>query len=155
MIATELLKLLLKAGFPLNGINMVLGRVEIGQQIVKDDRVNVISFVGLRRVRIFVNWLISKKVPLELGGNASMIIHEDIDLERAAHLCTKTGFSNSGQSCISVQRIYVHKSVISLFIELLKQEVSQLKIGDPLLPDTSELIFSGKRKGARWIRRVC
>jgi acyl-CoA reductase-like NAD-dependent aldehyde dehydrogenase len=174
LIATELLKILLEAGFPPNAINMVYGGAEVGQQIVKDDRVNVISFTGgVSASKNICELAGMKKVLLELGGNASTIIHEDADLQRAASMCARTGFSNSGQTCISVQRIYVHKSVVRPFTELLKQEVSQLKMGDPLLPDTdigclvdersaqrimdwieeakesgAELITGGKRNGA-------
>ncbi|UOF91168.1 aldehyde dehydrogenase family protein [Fodinisporobacter ferrooxydans] len=137
LIATELLKLLLDAGLPENAINMVLGGVEIGQQIVKDPRVHVVSFTGSVRAGQNISELAGmKKVLLELGGNASTIVHEDADLARAAYLCARTGYSNSGQSCISVQRIYVHHSVVESFAQRLKQEVSKLKIGDPLLPDT-------------------
>jgi acyl-CoA reductase-like NAD-dependent aldehyde dehydrogenase len=137
LIATELLKLLLEAGFPENAINMVLGRRQIAQQIVKDDRVNVISFTGGLVASTNICELAGmKKVLLELGGNASTIIHDDADIKRAAVMCARTGFSNSGQSCISVQRIYVHQSVVPEFTELLKEEVVKLKIGDPLLPDT-------------------
>jgi acyl-CoA reductase-like NAD-dependent aldehyde dehydrogenase len=137
LIATELLKLLLEAGFPERGINMVLGGVEVGQQIVKDDRVNVISFTGgVVASRNICELAGMKKVLLELGGNAATIVHEDADLHRAAVLCAKTGYSNSGQSCISVQRIYVHEAVVEPFTKLLKEEVGKLKIGDPLLPDT-------------------
>jgi acyl-CoA reductase-like NAD-dependent aldehyde dehydrogenase len=137
LIATELLKLLLEAGFPENAINMVLGGVEIGQQIVKDDRVNVISFTGGVVASNNICAIAGmKKVLLELGGNASTIVHEDADLNRAAAMCARTGFSNSGQSCISVQRIYVHQSVVPKFTELLKEEVLKLKIGDPLHPDS-------------------
>lgn len=137
LIATELIKLLLKAGFPENAINMVLGRRQVAQQIVKDDRVNVISFTGGTVASTNICELAGmKKVLLELGGNAATIIHDDADLNRAAAMCAKTGFSNSGQSCISVQRIYVHQSVVSEFTERLKEEVLKLKIGDPLLPDT-------------------
>ncbi len=137
LIATELLKLLLRAGFPDSAINMVLGGVEIGQRIVKDERVNIISFTGgVSAGRNICELAGMKKVLLELGGNASTIIHEDADLDRAAAMCAKTGFSNSGQSCISVQRIYVHQSVVPAFTDLLKKQVSKLKIGDPLLPDT-------------------
>ncbi|MCM3655437.1 aldehyde dehydrogenase family protein [Metabacillus litoralis] len=137
LIATELLKLLLEAGFPENAINMVLGGVETGQQIVKDDRVNVISFTGGVVASNNICAIAGmKKVLLELGGNASTIVHEDADLNRAAAMCARTGFSNSGQSCISVQRIYVHQSVVPKFTELLKEEVLKLKIGDPLHPDS-------------------
>ncbi|GCD82176.1 aldehyde dehydrogenase [Parageobacillus thermoglucosidasius] len=137
LIAAELLNLLLEAGFPERGMNMVLGGAEVGQQIVKDDRVNVISFTGgVVASRSICKLAGMKKVLLELGGNAATIVHEDADLKRAASLCAKTGYSNSGQSCISVQRIYVHESVVEPFTKLLKEEVEKLKVGDPLLPDT-------------------
>ncbi|MFC7393251.1 aldehyde dehydrogenase family protein [Scopulibacillus cellulosilyticus] len=174
LIATELLKLLLEAGLPKNAINMVIGSGGIGQKIVKDERTNVISFTGgVIAGRNICETAGMKKVLLELGGNASTIVHEDADLERAATLCAKTGYSNSGQSCISVQRIYVHQSVVEPFTQLLKQEVSKIKIGDPLSSDTdigsvvdektaeriidwvdeavtlgAELIHGGKRNGA-------
>ncbi|UOR10223.1 aldehyde dehydrogenase family protein [Halobacillus amylolyticus] len=137
LIATELLKLLLEAGFPENSVNMVLGGVDTGQQIVRDDRVNVISFTGgTVASRNICEIAGIKKVLLELGGNAATIVHEDANIADAAQQCAKTGYSNSGQSCISVQRIYVHKSVLDDFVPQLKQEVSKLKVGDPLLPDT-------------------
>lgn len=137
LVATELIKLLLEAGFPKNSISMVLGRREVVQQIVKDDRVNVISFTGgTVASRNICKLAGMKKVLLELGGNAATIIHDDSDIIRAAKMCAKTGFSNSGQSCISVQRIYVHQSIVDKFTTLLKEEVLKLKIGDPLLPDT-------------------
>ncbi|WP_078412515.1 aldehyde dehydrogenase family protein [Priestia abyssalis] len=137
LIATELLKLLLEAGLPKNTVNMVLGGVEVGQQIVKDDRINVISFTGgVVAARNICGLAKMKKVLLELGGNASTIVHEDADLKRAAAICARTGFSNSGQSCISVQRIYVHQSIVQAFTDLLKEAVLKLQIGDPLLLDT-------------------
>lgn len=137
LVATALVELFLEAGFPENAIQMLLGGVEIGQAIVKDDRVNVISFTGgTVASRNICSIAGMKKVLLELGGNAATIVHEDADLEKAARLCARTGFSNSGQSCISVQRIYVHQSVAVKFKDLLKTEVEKLKVGDPLSPET-------------------
>jgi acyl-CoA reductase-like NAD-dependent aldehyde dehydrogenase len=137
LIATELLHLLLEAGFPENAINMIIGGRERVKKIVEDDRVNVISFTGGTVASKNICEVAGiKKVLLELGGNAATIVHEDAELKRAASMCARTGFSNSGQSCISVQRIYVHQSVVSEFTNLLKEEVLKLKIGDPLLPDT-------------------
>ncbi|MCP3763008.1 aldehyde dehydrogenase family protein [Domibacillus sp. A3M-37] len=137
LIATALLELLLEAGFPKNAVNMVLGGVESGQAIVKDERVNVISFTGgIVASRNICAIAGMKKVLLELGGNAATIVHEDADLDRAAAMCARTGFSNSGQSCISVQRIYVHQNVVPEFKEKLKTEVEKLKVGDPLDPAT-------------------
>ncbi|WP_431803516.1 aldehyde dehydrogenase family protein [Halobacillus andaensis] len=137
LVAAEFIKLLLEAGFPKQAIHMVLGGVETGQQIVRDDRVNVISFTGgTVASKNICETAGIKKVLLELGGNAATIVHEDANIADAAAQCAKTGYSNSGQSCISVQRIYVHKSIVDDFVPLLKQEVSNLKTGDPLLPDT-------------------
>ncbi|WP_101842636.1 aldehyde dehydrogenase family protein [Halobacillus sp. Marseille-P3879] len=137
LVAAEFIKLLLEAGFPKQAIHMVLGGVETGQQIVRDDRVNVISFTGgTVASKNICETAGIKKVLLELGGNAATIVHEDANIADAATQCAKTGYSNSGQSCISVQRIYVHKSIVDDFVPLLKQEVSNLKTGDPLLPNT-------------------
>lgn len=137
LIATALLELLFEAGFPKSAINMVLGGVEVGQQIVSDDRVNIISFTG----GIIASKNISeiagiKKQLFELGGNAATIVHEDANLNRAATQCARTGYSNSGQSCISVQRIYVHEKIVDEFTERLVEEVAKLKVGDPLDPTT-------------------
>ncbi len=137
IIATELLKLLFEAGFPKNGIQMLLGGVEIGQKIVKDDRTNIISFTGgMIAAKNICELAGIKKVLLELGGNAATIVHGDADLHKAAIQCAHTGNSNSGQSCISVQRVYVQRTVADEFTQLLKDEVLKLKLGDPLLPDT-------------------
>ncbi|RBW70676.1 aldehyde dehydrogenase family protein [Bacillus taeanensis] len=158
LIATEFLKLMLEAGLPKNAVNMVIGRREVGQQIVKDDRVNVISFTGGTVASQNICELAGmKKVLLELGGNAATVVHEDADLNRAAALCARTGFSNSGQSCISVQRIYVHQSIVPQFTELLKEHVSQLKIGDPLLSDTDIGSLVDKKNADRiveWIHEA-
>lgn len=158
LIAAELLKLLLEAGFPKHGINMVLGGAEVGQQIVQDDRVNVISFTGgVAASRNICDLAGMKKVLLELGGNAATIVHEDADLERAAALCALTGYSNSGQSCISVQRIYVHETVVETFTKLLKEKVEQLKVGDPLSPDTDIGCLVDERAAERvmnWIKEA-
>ncbi|MEI3611327.1 aldehyde dehydrogenase family protein [Pseudogracilibacillus sp. SO30301A] len=137
LIATALLNLLFEAGFPKNAINMVLGGVEVGQQIVSDDRVNIISFTGGIIASKNISQLAGiKKQLYELGGNAATIVHEDADLTRAATQCARTGYSNSGQSCISVQRIYVHETVVEAFTEKLVAEVAKLKVSDPLDPAT-------------------
>ena len=158
LIAAELLKLLLEAGFPKHGINMVLGGAEVGQQIVQDDRVNVISFTGgVAASRNICDLAGMKKVLLELGGNAATIVHEDADLKRAAALCALTGYSNSGQSCISVQRIYVHETVVEPFTKLFKEKVEQLKVGDPLSPDTDIGCLVDERAAERvmnWIKEA-
>jgi acyl-CoA reductase-like NAD-dependent aldehyde dehydrogenase len=73
-----------------------------------------------------------KRLVLELGGNAATIVCADADVEAAAAMSAATGFSNSGQSCISVQRIYVHTSVFDQFTAALTTAVGGLRVGDPL-----------------------
>lgn len=137
LIATALVRLLLEAGFPNHAINMVIGGAEAGMTIVRDRRVNVISFTGgTKAAESICSVSGMKKVLLELGGNAATIVHDDADLDRAARICARTGYSNSGQSCISVQRIYVQNSVADSFKTLLKKYVEDLKVGNPLEGDT-------------------
>jgi len=146
LIATAFIQLLLEAGLPSFAIHMVLGGVEAGQQIVSDDRVNVISFTGgLVASRNISKIAGLKKKLFELGGNAATIVHEDADIERAVRMCIRTAYSNSGQSCISVQRIYVHRSLVAEFTELMVHAAKQLKIGDPteLNTDIGTLVDEG------------
>ncbi|MCY7436632.1 aldehyde dehydrogenase family protein [Bacillus pumilus] len=132
-VATAFVKLLLDAGFPEASLQLVIGGVEAGKQLVTDERTNLISFTGGAAGGEHITTSAGlKKVLLELGGNGATIVHHDADIEQAASLCAKTGFSNSGQSCISVQRIYVHQEIMPSFTEVLKQKVEQLVVGDPL-----------------------
>ena len=73
---------------------------------------------------------------LELGGNAATIVCDDADVPAAAQVCARTGYSNSGQSCISVQRVYVHRSRMAEFLDAFAAAVGALRVGDPLDPAT-------------------
>ena len=122
-----------QAGWPdgaLNVLPLVERRCGL---LVTDDRLKMISFTGSAAV----GWDIKrragkKKVILELGGNAGVIVHSDADLGYAADRCVTGGFAYAGQTCISVQRILVERSVLGKFRELLLAGVKKLKIGDPL-----------------------
>jgi acyl-CoA reductase-like NAD-dependent aldehyde dehydrogenase len=122
-----------QAGWPDGGLNVVpLSNADAGV-LVSHERIKLISFTGSSAV----GWQIKanagkKKVVLELGGNAGVIVHSDADLEFAAERCASGGFSYAGQTCISVQRIIVERSVCGKFTELLLNGVSKLKMGDPL-----------------------
>ncbi|WP_342497683.1 aldehyde dehydrogenase family protein [Bacillus sp. FSL R7-0672] len=132
-VASAFVKLLLEAGFPEASLQLVIGGVDAGKQLVTDERTNLISFTGGAAGGEHITTSAGlKKILLELGGNGATIVHHDADIEQAASLCAKTGFSNSGQSCISVQRIYVHQEIMPSFTEVLKQKVEQLVVGDPL-----------------------
>ena len=105
--------------------------------LVADDRIKLLTFTGSAAV----GWQLKsragkKRVTLELGGNAGVIVHSDTDLAHAAQRCVAGGFSYAGQTCISVQRILVHRSVFDKFAGLLLEGVRKLKIGDPMLETT-------------------
>lgn len=122
-----------QAGWPDGGLNVLALSNEDAGLLVTDDRIKLISFTG----SVPVGWDIrrragKKKVVLELGGNAAVIVHSDADLPYAAERCVSGGFGYAGQTCISVQRIVVEHSVYGKFTDLLVDGVKQLKAGDPL-----------------------
>lgn len=105
--------------------------------LVSDDRIKLLTFTGSAAV----GWQLKsqsgkKRVTLELGGNAAVIVHSDADLPYAAQRCTAGGFSYAGQTCISVQRILVHRPVFDKFTDLLVHDVRKLKVGDPMHEST-------------------
>jgi acyl-CoA reductase-like NAD-dependent aldehyde dehydrogenase len=128
-----------QAGLPDGAFQVLPLSNEDASLLVTDDRIKLISFTGSAPV----GWDIKrragkKKVVLELGGNAGVIVHGDADLAWAAERCVTGGFSYAGQTCISVQRILVERSVFTKFRDLLLAGVSKLKVGDPL-DDTTDL----------------
>jgi len=126
-----------QAGWPDGALNVLPLSNEDASVLVTDDRLKLISFTGSAPV----GWEIKrragkKKVILELGGNAGVIVHRDADLPYAAERCVAGGFAYAGQTCISVQRIMVERSVIGQFIDLLVAGVKKLQMGDPLEEST-------------------
>jgi len=126
-----------QAGWPDGGLNVLPLSNEDAGLLVTDERIKLISFTGSAPV----GWQIKKnagkkKVILELGGNAGVIVHSDADLQYAADRCVAGGFAYAGQTCISVQRILVERSVYGKFTDLLLNGVKKLKIGDPLEEST-------------------
>ena len=122
-----------QAGWPDGGLNVIPLSNEDAAPLITDDRLKMISFTGSAKV----GWEIKsragkKKVVLELGGNAGVIVHSDADLQYAADRCAYGGFTYAGQSCISVQRILVERSVFGKLAELLLERVKKLVSGDPL-----------------------
>ncbi len=128
-----------QAGWPDGGLNVLPLSNEDAGLLVTDERIKLISFTGSAAV----GWQIKKncgkkKVVLELGGNAGVIVHSDADLAYAADRCVVGGFSYAGQTCISVQRILVERSGFAKFTDLLLEGVKKLKTGDPL-DDSTDL----------------
>lgn len=126
-----------QAGWPDGGLNVLPLSNEDASLLVTDERIKLISFTGSASV----GWQIKKnagkkRVILELGGNAAVIVHSDADLQYAAERCVAGGFAYAGQACISVQRILVERSVYGKFTDLLLAGVNGLKTGDPLEEST-------------------
>ena len=128
-----------QAGWPDGGLNVLPLSNDDAGLLVTDERIKLISFTGSAAV----GWQVKKncgkkKVVLELGGNAGVIVHSDADLAYAADRCVAGGFSYAGQTCISVQRILVERTAFAKFTDLLLEGVKKLKIGDPL-DDSTDL----------------
>jgi acyl-CoA reductase-like NAD-dependent aldehyde dehydrogenase len=131
--ALQLAEVIQEAGLPAGALNVVSLSNEDAGRLVTDERLKLLSFTGSATV----GWNLKskagkKRVVLELGGNAAVIIHSDADIAKAAHRCAIGGFSYAGQSCISVQRIFVHRDVEEKFTNELLEMVRKQKIGDPL-----------------------
>lgn len=127
-----------EAGLPDGALNIVTGKGSVvGEKIVKDDRVKKISFTGSPAVGIGIrNKAGLKRVTLELGSNAAVIIDQGVDLDKIIDRCVMGAFSFQGQVCISLQRVYIHESLYEQFVEKMVAATEQLKIGDPLDPNT-------------------
>jgi glyceraldehyde-3-phosphate dehydrogenase (NADP+) len=121
-----------EAGVPPGGINVVPCENILAERMVVDPRFKLLSFTGSASV----GWMLKakcgkKKVTLELGGNAGVVIEPDADLELAAKRCAAGGFGYAGQTCISVQRVFVHHSIVDVFTTKFLMHVARLKVGDP------------------------
>ena len=132
--ALALASLLDECGLPDDFLTVTVGSGSVvGDALVNHDDIAMITFTGSPDV----GWGIRaraprKKVGLELGNNAPVIIEPDGDWQRAARLIKTAGFSHAGQSCISTQRILVHESIAKAFTAALEAEVQSLVVGDPL-----------------------
>lgn len=127
-----LAELVLETGLPGGALSVVPCENAVAEQMVTDERFKVVSFTGSAAV----GWMLKaksgkKRVLLELGGNAGVIVEPDADVELAAARCAAGGYAYSGQTCISVQRIFVHDAVYDRFVEQLLARVKALKTGDP------------------------
>jgi acyl-CoA reductase-like NAD-dependent aldehyde dehydrogenase len=127
-----------EAGLPPGWLNVVVGPAsEIGDVLVEDERVRLISFTGSAEV----GWKLReraarKKVLLELGNATPVIVEADADLETAAAKMAANAFSFAGQSCISVQRVYVQQDAYDDFLERFLPKVEALRVGDPADEET-------------------
>lgn len=148
-----------EAGLPPGWLNVVAGpSAEIGDVLVADPRVKAISFTGSGEV----GWRLRERAPrkrvfLELGNATPVLVEADADLDEAAAKLAGNAFSFAGQSCISVQRIYVQRAAYKGFLERFLPRVEALKVGDPAEEDTDvgPLIDAGARERVlAWIEEA-
>lgn len=127
-----LAEIVLEAGYPPEAFSMLNAWGREIEVMVTNPRIAMISFTGSASV----GWMLKgkagqKKVTLELGGNAGVIVHNDADLEMASSQAAAGGFANAGQNCISVQRLLIQRDVFEEFTDLFVNKVKSLKVGDP------------------------
>lgn len=157
MVAYMFAKLFVESKYAIkDALSVVYGDVEVGSTLVKSDIPRVISFTGSVPVgKIITQQAGIKKVSLELGGNAATYIDTSADLDLAASRCAFGAFYNSGQVCISLQRIYVNEKVYDAFSTLMAKEANKLTIGSPYDEETfmGPLIDQDSRQRANgWVR---
>ena len=122
-------------------------RSKVADAMARDERYRKISFTGSAAIGWYLKSLDPKKrVTLELGGNAGVIVHSDADLDNAAARVAVGGYYQAGQSCISVQRVLVASEVYDEFATRLVKQIESLKVGDPMDPtvDVGPLIDKGE-----------
>jgi acyl-CoA reductase-like NAD-dependent aldehyde dehydrogenase len=141
--AVHLVTALVEAGLPKGVINLIAGDAQaIGEAMLRDPRLKKISFTGSTRVgKILMNGasLTHTRLSLELGGNAPVLIFDDVDVDTLAKASSVARFRNNGQVCIAPQRFYVHKNIYPEYVDKLSKYVSQLKVG----PGTEEGVQIG------------
>lgn len=125
-------EVVLQTALPPGSFNVVPCDNQVAESLVIDPRFKILSFTGSAAV----GWMLKskcgkKRVLLELGGNAGVIVEPDADLDLAAARCAAGGFTYSGQTCISVQRVCVHERIYEPFVAKFVENVRRLKAGDP------------------------
>src|SRR5437762_750958 len=148
-----------EAGLPPGWVNVLVGPAsEIGDVLIEDERVRALTFTGSGAV----GWKLRERAPkkrvnLELGNATPVIVEADADLDAAAQAMAANAFSFAGQSCISVQRIYVHRDVHDGFLERFVPRVESLVVGDPADEETDvgPVIDQGaKERILEWIEEA-
>lgn len=167
-------EIVLQAGAPPGTFNVLPCSIPIAEQLATDDRLKMLSFTGSPKVGWYLKSKAGKKkVILELGGNAGIIIDRTANLDVAVQRTAVGSFANAGQICIKVQRIYVHDDIFPDFKSRFLEATRGLKVGDPLDENTvvgpmidipaakrvedwireaidggAKLLYGGKREGA-------
>lgn len=151
-------KLILESGWPASALSILPLSNEDAASLVADERLKLLSFTGSAKV----GWQLKrdagkKRVVLELGGNAAVIIHNDAAIDHAVARCTSGAFTYAGQSCISVQRILVHADIFDEFTAKMVPAAAKLRVGDPSdeMTDVGPMIrASDVERVEQWIKEA-
>jgi acyl-CoA reductase-like NAD-dependent aldehyde dehydrogenase len=154
-VAAIVARIFYDAGLPVRALQLVPGRGATGEALAAHPGVDLVNFTGggvaatamLRTAGL-------KRTTLELGGNAAVIVHEDADWEKAAAACIPAAYGISGQSCVSLQRLYVHRSLFEQFAARFAELAGALRTGDTLSPETEVGAMVDERAATRvseWI----
>jgi acyl-CoA reductase-like NAD-dependent aldehyde dehydrogenase len=156
--ALTLAEIIAACGWPAEALSVLPLSSKDAAPLVEDERFKLLTFTGSPEV----GWDMKrragrKRVTLELGGNAGCIVHSDADLPFAADRVVAGGYSYAGQSCISVQRVFVHEPAYEGFMDSFVPKVRALKVGPPLddATDVSSLISQGDgERVGEWLREA-
>lgn len=148
-----------RAGLPPGVLNVVTGPGgKVGNQIVEDPRIPKVSFTGSPPVGEAITRRAGlKKLTMELGSNSGTIVEADADLDDALARCVVGAFANSGQVCISLQRLFLHRDIADEFIRRFVEAASRLKVGNPLEKDTDLGPMIGEDEAIRaeaWVKEA-
>ena len=130
----QIIKILKESGLPSNRCFFVMPEnLELASKIVSDKRIDFLSFIGSSKV----GWMLRSKLSsgtrcTRTWWNGSSFLTESTNIDLACKLLTKGGFYHSGQVCVSVQKIFVHQTIIKEFLDKFESNVKKLKIGDPI-----------------------
>jgi glyceraldehyde-3-phosphate dehydrogenase (NADP+) len=136
--AIKLTEALLEAGLPPQVLQIITGHgVEIGEPLIKDERIQMLSFTGgITAGKKIVSIAGIKKLGMELGSNSPVIVWSDCDIDWAVESCVSGAFWAAGQNCIGVQRIYIHKKIYDEFKDKFINRAKRLKVGNKLSEET-------------------
>jgi len=154
----ELAKIIDQSELPPGAVSILPMDRKTGNLMVTDERFKLLSFTGSPEV----GWKMKndagkKKVILELGGNAGVIVSNSADLEKAVTKCVSGGFAYSGQVCIHTQRIYVQEDAFERFADMFVEQTLKLKAGDPEDPETDVSVMIDEENATRvesWVQEA-
>jgi len=157
--ALKLGRIVAQSGFPDGMLSVLPGPSSAFRSTIEDDRIHMISFTGSPET----GWDLKrrcgrKRIALELGGNAAVVIDEYSQVVHAVRRCVVGAFSFAGQVCISVQRILVHRSIYESFKQSIIEQTSQLRVGDPALLETDVgpmIDLEAAIRLEKWIDEAC